>query len=295
MEDKSFNCLGDHEVYCCGARVLIKDGKVTVLSEPRVMYCPLHGALYGTEEIDKESVKRSVEAKIKNLGFCCEQRIFDNSLVVPYGTSEIVCTCMKMGMLDCAVTVCEGAGTVISITPDLVQEMGARLTGIVRTSPIRSIIEHIKDNGGFILDESSARIDQAEGVAKAAELGYRRIAVTVTSFKSDSIEGIREVEKDKGIEATVFSVCNTCAGEADVDRILAGADVVCASASRLIREKIGAKSNMQLGVAIPLFTLTKLGKKLLLAYLTEFSDSIVTFRTGKMPYIVEGRGPRLRE
>ncbi|MDH5689380.1 MAG: DUF2099 family protein, partial [Candidatus Bathyarchaeota archaeon] len=252
MEDKSFNCLGDHEVYCCGARVLIKDGKVTVLSEPRVMYCPLHGAMYGTEEIDKESVKRSVEAKIKNLGFCCEQRIFDNSLVVPYGTSEIVCTCMKMGMLDCAVTVCEGAGTVISITPDLVQEMGARLTGIVRTSPIRSIIEHIKDNGGFILDESSARIDQAEGVAKAAELGYRRIAVTVTSFKSDSIEGIREVEKDKGIEATVFSVCNTCVGEADVDRILAGADVVCASASRLIREKIGAKSNMQLGVAIPL-------------------------------------------
>lgn len=295
MEDKSFSCAGEHEIYCCGARVLIKDGKVAVLSEPRVMYCPLHGALYGVKEIDKESVKRSVETKIRSLGFCCEQRIFDNALIVPYGTSEIICTCMKMGALDCAVTVCEGAGTVISTSPDLVQEMGARLTGIVRTSPIKSIMKHIKDNGGFILDESSARIDQAEGVAKAAELGYRRIAVTVTSFKSDSIEGIRRVEKHRGIEAAVFSVCNTCAREADVDRILAGGDVVCASASRLIREKIGPESNMQLGVTIPLFTLTNLGKELLLAYLTEFSDSIVAFRTRKMPYIVEGRGPRLRE
>ncbi|MFQ6094802.1 MAG: methanogenesis marker 8 protein [Candidatus Bathyarchaeia archaeon] len=295
MENKVFSCVGEHVIYCCGARVLIKDGKVKVLSEPRITYCPLHEALYGTKEIDRESVKRSVEAKIRGLGFCCEQRVFDNSLVVPYGSSEIISTCMKMRLLECAVTVCEGAGTVITGNPDLVQEMGARLTGIVNTSPIKSIIKHIKGNGGFILDESSARIDQAEGVAKAAELGYRCIAVTVPCFHSDSIERIRGVEKKEDIEVSIFSVCNTCASEVDVDRILAGADVVCASASRLIRERIGPKAVMQLGVAIPLFVLTKLGKRLILVYLTEFKDSIVAFRTRKLPYIVEGKGPRLRD
>ena len=295
MEKEGLSCAGEHEIYCCGARVLIKNGKVKVLSEPRIAYCPLHGSLYGTSEITKESVKRSIDTKIRNLGFCCEHRVFNNSLIVPYGASEMISTCMKMGMLECAVTVCEGAGTVITDNSDLVQEMGARLTGIVRTSPIASIIKHIKENGGFILDETSALIDQAEGVAKAAELGYRSVAATVASFKSDAIDGIRGVQKDRGIEVVVFSICNTCATETDVDRILAGADIVCASASRLIRERVGPKANMQLGVAIPLFALTEFGKKLILGYLTEFDDSIVAFRTRKLPYIVEGRGPRLRE
>ena len=295
MKDKGFSCIGEHEIYCCGARVLIKDRKVEVLSEPRITYCPFHEALYGIKKIDRETVKRSVEMKIREFGICCEQRIFDNSQVVPYGSSEVISTCMKMGLLECAVTVCDGAGTTITANPDLVQEIGARLTGIVKTSPVKNIIKHIKENKGFILDGKTARIDQAEGAAKAAELGFKRIAVTVTSFNSDSIEKIREVEKERNIEVAVFSVCNTCATESDVDKILAGADVVCASASKLIREKVGAKALMQLGVTIPVFVLTKLGKRLILAYLTEFNDKIVTFRTKKLPYIVEGRGPRLRE
>jgi len=292
---EGFCCVGEHEIYCCGARVLIRDGKVKILSKPRIIYCPLHEALYGTEEINEEAVKRSVEMKIRNLGFCCEQRIFDNSPVVPYGSSEIISTCIKMGLLECAVTVCDGAGTVITGNPDLVQAIGARLTGIVRTTPIKGIIKYIKDNGGFILDETSAEIDQAKGVAKAVELGHQYIAVTVASFDSTSIERIRKVEREKGIKVAVFSVCDTCADENDVDRIMVGADVVCASASRLIREKIGPKAIMQLGVTIPLFALTKLGKRLILGYLSEFNDSIIAFRTRKMPYLIEGKGPKLRE
>ncbi|MEM2904733.1 MAG: DUF2099 family protein [Candidatus Bathyarchaeia archaeon] len=296
MGKEGLSSVGEHEVYCCGARVLIKEGTVQVLSEPTVAYCPLHEAWYGTKEVDRESVRRSVEAKVRGLGFCCEQRAFNSSLAVPYGSSEIISACMRMGLLDCAVTVCDGAGTVISSSPGLVQGIGARLTGIVRASPIASVIKHIRDNGGFILDESSARIDQAEGVVKAIQLGYRRIAVTVAGFNSDSIGRIRMVEREKGgcAEVAVFSVCNTCAGEVDVARISAGADVVCASASKLVRERIGPRALMQLGVAIPLFTLTNLGKRLVLAYLTEFNESLVAFRMKRLPYIVEGRGPRLR-
>jgi len=295
MEVKLKNLVGEHEFYCCGARILIKDGEIKVLTEPRIVYCPLHEAFYGTKELDKDAVKRSVEMKVKNLGFCCEHRIFDGSLVVPYGSSEIISVCIDNGLLECTVTVCDGAGTVITNNPDLVQAIGARLTGIIRTSPIKSTIEHIKMNEGIVLEESSARIDQAEGVIKTAEMGYRRIAVTVASFNSDFIEKIRKTEKALAVEVAVFSVCNTCASETDVDRILAGADIVCASASKLIRERIGSRALMQLGVTIPVFALTKLGKRLLLSYLMEFDESLVVFRTKKMPYLVEGKGPKLRE
>jgi len=194
--------------------------------------------------------------------------------------------------LDCAVTVCDGAGTVIADNAGLVQAIGARLTGIVRTSPIRSTIEYIKANGGRVLDEESARIDQAVGVVRASELGHNRIAVTVASFNSDSIEKIRRFEKERTVRAAIFSVCNTCAEKEDVDRISMGADVVCASASRLIRDKVGPNAILQLGLTIPVFALTRFGKELLLSYLMEFGESLVAFRTGRMPYLVDGRGPR---
>jgi len=284
--------VGEHEFYCCGARVLIKGGEVKVLTEPRITYCPLHEAIYGTKILDREAVKRTAEIKIKDLGFCCENRVFDESSVVPYGSSEIISVCIKKGLLDCAVTVCDGAGTVIADNAGLVQAIGARLTGIVRTSPIRSTIEDIKAKGGRVLDEESARIDQAEGVDKAAGLGHERIAVTVASFNSDSIEKIRRFEKKRAVQVAVFSVCNTCAEDSDVDRILMEVDVVCASASRLIREKVGPKALLQLGLTIPVFALTRLGKELLLSYLMDFNESLVAFRTSKMPYLVEGRGPR---
>jgi len=54
---KHFLSTGEHEIYCCGARVKIKDGKIEVLTKPRIVYCPLHEALYGTKIIDEEAVK----------------------------------------------------------------------------------------------------------------------------------------------------------------------------------------------------------------------------------------------
>ena len=183
----------------------IKDGKIEVLTKPRIVYCPLHEALYGTKIIDEEAVKQSVQMKIRNFGFCCENRIFDDSMVVPYGSSEIIRVCMEKKLLDCAVTVCEGAGTVITANPSLVQAIGARLTGIIKTSPIKGIIEHIKNERGIILDGVSAKIDQAEGVLKAVDLGYKRVAVTVASFFSESMEKIRRIEEEKGIKVAIFS------------------------------------------------------------------------------------------
>lgn len=286
---------GEHELYCCGARVLVKDGKVNVLTEPRVSHCPLHEALYGVNVIDRVSVKQSIEKKIREFGFCRERRLFQETLIVPYGSSEIISVCMRKGLLDCAVTVCDGAGTVITSNPALVQGIGARLSGLIRTSPIAGTIKQIKTGGGMVLDEASARIDQAEGVFKAVELGFRRIAVTVAGFTSESIEEIRRIPNKKPVRIAIFSICNTCAQDDDVRRIIAGADVVCASASQLIRERVGPKALVQLGLTIPVFALTRLGKELLLSYLMEFNESIVAFRSRNMPHLVEGRGPRLKQ
>lgn len=283
----------EHEIMCCGARVKICGKKIEVLSEPRVLNCPLNELSYGIKKIDRDAVKKIIEIKMKDYGFCCDHRVFDETSLVPYGASEMFKVCMENGLLNCAVIVCEGAGTVITWGPSLVQEIGARLTGIIKTSPIPEIIKHIETHKGVVLDSTDAKINQTEGVKKAIEMGYKKIGVTVASFQAKEIANIRKIEKKEGVDVTIFSVCNTCATEEEAKHIM-DADIVCAGASKIIREHIGSKAVMQIGVTIPVFALTERGKKIILNYLSRFDDKIVVFRT-RLPYLVEGRGPTLKE
>jgi putative methanogenesis marker protein 8 len=284
---------GEHEIYCCGARVRISEKGVKVLTKPTLEYCPLHEALYGTKKIDVETVRKTVKKKISGYGFCCANRIFDAEPVVAYGASEMMRTWLDKGLIDCAVVVCEGAGTVITANGELVQSIGARLTGIVKTSPIREIIERIEADGGVILDKSKARIDQAEGAKRAIDLGSRRIAVSVAGFQAKAVSEIRLLEASAKANVLVFSVCNTCIGETQVKHI-AKADIACAGASKILRQRIGTKALMQLGVTIPVFALTERGKRLILAYLTQFKDKLVIFKTNQSPYKAKDRGPKLK-
>jgi putative methanogenesis marker protein 8 len=282
---------GEHEIYCCGARVRISEKGVEVLTEPTVEYCPLHEALYGTKKIDVETVRKSVAMKIAGFGFCCANRNFDAEPIVAYGASEMMRIWLDKRLVDCAVVVCEGAGTVITSNGEFVQSIGARLTGIIRTSPIKEIIERIEADGGIVLDRATARIDQVEGVKRAFDLGFKRVAVSVAGFQAKAISEIRKFEASTSVDVLVFSVCNTCVGNEDVAHI-AKADVACASASKLLRAEIGKKALLQLGVTIPVFALTEKGKRLVLAYLAEFKDKLVVFRISKLPYQVENRGPK---
>jgi len=285
---------GEHEIYCCGARVRISGKGVAVLTEPTVEYCPLHEVLYGTKKIDDEAVRKSVEMKIAGFGFCCGNRNFDAEPIVAYGASEMMRAWLEKGLVDCAVVVCEGAGTVITSNGGLVQSIGARLTGIIKTSPIKEIIERVEADGGVVLDKASARIGQVEGVKRAFDLGFKRVAVSVAGFQAKAISEIRAFEASAEADVLVFSVCNTCVDDADVKHI-AKADIVCASASKMLRTEIGKKAILQLGVTIPVYALTDKGKRLVLAYLAEFKDKLVTFRTGKQPYQEENRGPKLKD
>jgi putative methanogenesis marker protein 8 len=282
---------GEHEIYCCGARVQISKKGVEVLTKPLIEYCPLHEAMYGTKNIDAKSVRKSVEMKIAGYGFCCENRLFSAEPVVAYGASEMMHIWLEKKLIDCAVVVCEGAGTVITANGNLVQAIGARLTGIVKTSPIPGIIKKIEADGGFILDKANARIDQVEGVKKAFNLGFKHVAVSIAGFQAKAMSEIRKFQTDEKSDILIFSVCNTCVDNADVTHI-AKADVACASASKLLRTKIGKKALMQLGVTIPVYALTEKGKRLVLAYLAEFKDKLVIFRTNKLPYDVANAGPK---
>ncbi|MDH5481282.1 MAG: DUF2099 family protein [Candidatus Bathyarchaeota archaeon] len=297
MEDSKNNrssIQGDHEIYCCGARVQISPKGVRVLSEPTVERCPLHAAMYGTKKIDSEAVRKSVEMKIAGHVFCCASRAFDAEPIVAYGASEMMHVWLSERLIDCAVVVCEGTGTVITSNGALVQAIGARLTGMIKTSPIQQIIERIEVDGGVILDKANARIDQLEGVKRAFDLGYKYIAVSVAGFQSKTISEIRDFEASVKADVFVFSVCNTCVRDADVKHI-AKADVVCASASKILRKEIGSKALLQLGVTIPVYALTEKGKRLVLAYLTELKDKLVIFRTSKLPYLTKDKGPKLKD
>lgn len=126
-----------------------------VLSDPSVGYCPLHEALYGSDYIDVESVRKSVEMKIEDFGFCCRNRKFRAEPVMAYGASEMIYVWLQKDVVDCAVVVCEGAGTVVTDNGQLVQGIGASLTGIIRTSPIPQIIDYIEAEGGVVLDKTS--------------------------------------------------------------------------------------------------------------------------------------------
>jgi putative methanogenesis marker protein 8 len=285
---------GSHEIYCCGSRVKISEKGVVAVTKPVVRHCPLHESLYGTKRIDSRTVENGVERKIREFGFCCKNREFSLDPIVAYGASEMMSVWLGKHLIDCAVVVCEGAGTVMTNNAKLVQGIGERLTGIIKTSPIRQMIQYIEKNGGKVLDDTSTRIDQVEGVRQAFLTGSKRVAVSVASFQSKAISGIRQLEKIERKEALVFSVCNTLAKDVDVKHIVK-ADIVCASASRILRNQVGSKALLQVGITIPVYALTQRGKEMMLAYLEAFKDRLVIFRTGKLPYEAKNKGPVLTE
>ncbi len=275
-----------HELLCRGARVLVRGCEVSVLTDPAVVSCPFVKATYKIDKIDRNVVKKIVEDKMREYGYFCPNRSLKSSLAVPFGSSEMISSVMNE-LIDCAVVVCDGAGSVITWNPELVQGIGARMNGLLRTTPIPEVIERIRMSEGEVLDEP--RIDQVSAVEKAAEMGFKRIAVTVIGPMAREIEELRRIEERRNVTLAIFSTCNTLVSEDDL-RYLEMADIVCASASRVIVEKIGPRALMQLGIHIPVFVLTKLGKEIALRYLERMRSPIVVSRA-RMPYIVEGKLP----
>ena len=190
------------------ARVVVENGRVVEITEPKIKYCPLFAKHRGIKEITKESIKENIEFRIRDFGLFTKNRVVEESrYIVPFGASEILMSALKRKIIDAAVIVADCAGTVITANPNLVQGLCGRISGIIETSPILEVIERIEKAGGIVLDKDTAEINQFEGVKKAIEfckdLGLRVDLQTNGTLLNEEI--IKEL-KDLGLDLIMISL-----------------------------------------------------------------------------------------
>jgi putative methanogenesis marker protein 8 len=270
----------EHIIEAIGkCRVVVRNGEVVEVGPPLIARCPLAERFAKpVVEITPGAVKENWENRIRQFGMCTERRqVLGKGEFVGFGASELISAGLKFGIVDSAVIASDGAGTVIVTSPDLVQGIGGRMSGLVRTSPIPAVIARIEEHGGIVLDPISARMDQVAGTVLAYAEGFKNVAVTV-ALPSDATK-IRNLCP----EALIIAVHTTGLSREEVEELSASADLITACASRWVREIAGSRALLQAGTAIPVFAMTKRGKSLILDKLKE-SDEQVFVKGAKLPF-----------
>ncbi len=269
-------------------RVVVKDGEVIEVGDPEIEWCPLIAKLSGVQKITSEEVKKNVESKISNLGmFTAKRQLLEHDTFVAFGASEIMMSGLRNGFLEATVTACDGAGTVISNNPELVQGIGGRMSGLIETEPIEDVINGIQKLSGTVLDTKTAVIDPVSGVKKAAELGYKKIAVTTADSKT--AKNMRELEAELGLDLIVIAVHVTGISKEEAQGLLEHSDLVTGCASKHIREL--AKPIVQVAAAIPLFIITQKGKELVIERVKDIKSPIL-ITTTELPVVPRHKQPR---
>ncbi|WP_332450454.1 methanogenesis marker 8 protein [Methanoculleus sp.] len=276
----------EHIIEAIGrSRIVIRNGEVVEVGEAIITDCPLAKRFAcPVPEISTEAVRENIEHRMKAFGMCTPDReVLDTREFVGFGASELLSFGMKAGMIDAAVLACDGAGTVVVTDPAMVQGIGGRMSGLVRTTPYPSVMDRIEEGGGIVLDRETAAMEPAAGVALAEEQGYRKIAVTVAL--PEDAAAIREAHPDAFIVA-VHVTGMTRDGAATV---AAAADLVTACASGTVREVAGSRALVQAGVSVPVYAMTERGKDLIIEKIRR-SDEQVLVKPTRLP-VTGGREP----
>ncbi|MCJ7445581.1 MAG: DUF2099 family protein [Methanotrichaceae archaeon] len=283
--------MAEHKMEMAKALVSIKNGVITVLAEPKIRHCPLRASIYGYNEENCGTVEETLRLHIDKLGMYGPNRILESEdMPVSFGASETLSDAMIDGLVDAAVVVCEGAGTVLVHTPKVLQAVGAHMTGLLSTEPIREIQEGLQKKGCHLLADDST-IDQVDGFRKAVELGYRKVAVTITGQRAHEGSCIRDMAKNLGVQPLILAVHTTGISEKEAQILADSCDVVWACASRAVRMVIGKLAKLQIGVSIPVFALTLEGKRLVLNRALHFNQNLVIHRA-YLPYLPEDKQPK---
>ena len=267
-------------------RVKVKDERVVESGEPEIEWCPLFDKVRGIKKVTSGAAAGNMAFRIDQYGMFSPRRKLEMGTFVGFGASESMMTGIAKGIIQAAVTVCDGAGTVITSNPQLIQGMGGYISGLAQTDPIPVVIEGIEARGGHVFSPSDARIDQVSGARWASD-GFSRFAVTVAD--ADTAERLRELEEELDIKIMVVGVHLTGISSEDASRLLAVADVVTGCASKHIREQV--KPLVQVGTAVPLFGLTKWGKELLIERAKEVEQPLL-INTMPLPVLPEHKQPR---
>jgi putative methanogenesis marker protein 8 len=242
------------------ARIVIRDGKVVDVGEPQIGYCPIFDKHRGIKKIDREAIRKNMEFRIDDFGMCTPRRVLKMKDFLSFGVSEIICTAMTKKLVDAAVLVCEGTGTLIVTDPEMVQGVGGRVSGLVSTTPIPEIIDNVGRE--FVLDPATAKIDQVAGVKKALATGYRNIAVSIVSGRD--AKAMKELERQHpGVNIYTFVVHTTGLPRDDTVQIYEYADIITGCASRYVRELAAEKNTFKIGDSIPMFGVTPRGVHLI--------------------------------
>ncbi len=268
-------------------RIVVKDGQVVEVGEPIADWCPVFSKTANVSRLTAEEAKRNMEYRIRDLGMFTPERRFDHGVFVNFGVSEIMMTALRRGLIDSTVTVCDGAGTVISGDPGLVQGMGALMSGLIETEPIPEIIEKIESRGGVVLDRERAKIDQLQGLRKACALGYKNIAVSVIAPLE--VKRLRTVEKEYDISLILIGAHLTGIRGDEAKELVSELDIVTGCASRTVRDMVNPV--LQAGTSVPMFAITQKGKELILERAKEV-DSPLLVSSAELPVLPGHKQPR---
>ncbi|HVO78203.1 MAG TPA: methanogenesis marker 8 protein [Methanomassiliicoccales archaeon] len=237
-------------------KVIIEDGKVTYVGEPEVTFCPLFARHRGLETITREAIRENIEFRIKDFGFCTPDRSLRMKDFLSFGISELMAMCIKNGAIDAAVLVSDGAGTVVSNDPELIQGIGGRMSGMIETTPILEIVEAIgREN---VLDPEKGTIDQFAGTQLAFKLGYRKVAVTLARA-----EDARAIRDAFGQNVILFAVHTSGLDQKDARTIFETCDIVSGCASKWVREEAKTKALLQAGTKVPIYAASEIGKEII--------------------------------
>lgn len=256
--------MSRHVMECLGlSRVVIEDGKVVEVTEPRVKHCPLFEKYRGIEELNRDTIRENIEYRIETFGMCTERREVRMKDFLAFGISETLSLALQQGRIEAAVIAADGCGTAVITDPELVQGMGGRISGICETEPIPAVVEAIGPEN--MLDPETARIDMEAGVEKAFAMGYRKVAVT-TPFV-DSALRIRQMH---GGDVVIVGVHTTGMSEEDARKAFDVFDIITSCASKHLREECARRPDTLIaGNKVPVYGITDIGKAMVGAKLEQ--------------------------
>ncbi|ADC46287.1 methanogenesis marker protein 8 [Methanobrevibacter ruminantium M1] len=242
------------------ARITVENGKVVDVGEPMIEYCPLFDKHRGIKELTKEEIEKNIQFRIDDFGMCTKNRQLRLKDFLSFGISEILSTLLDENLIDCAVMVCEGCGTVLVTESEMAQGVGGRVSGLVETSPISQSFIWKSFGQDRVVDSETARIDQVDGLRLAIDNGYKNIAVTICLAEDGII--LRELEKEyEDINVYIFAVHSTGLGREEAEIIFDTADVVTGCASKHLRD-IGKELKVfSVGTSIPIFAASDKGEE----------------------------------
>ncbi len=268
-------------------RIVIRDGKVAETGVPVADWCPVFSKISNVSRLTSKEAQKNMEYRIREIGMFTPHRRFDYGVFVNFGASEIMMTGLERGLIDSTITVCDGAGTVITDNSSLVQGMGAMMSGLIETEPIAEIIAGIEMRGGIVLDKDSARIDQVQGLRQACELGYKNIAVSLVNPAEAA--ALRLIEKEYGINLILIGAHLTGIGSREGGEIIKELDIITGCASLVIRNLIHPV--LQAGTSVPMFALTRKGKELVIERSKDINAPILV-NTTELPVLPGHKQPR---